>query len=144
VDFEVSFQEAEKILFWLKRLRAAVSVLTPPSHGGLIEFRGKQRSEKSPIESVAVLRANISTVLDAVERFTRVLENGDRAVIEARYFRQMTWREVSQVTHFSNRTCYRIRDRLIPQYQRLLENLGPATLAAFWQSFDILFGEGEL
>jgi len=145
LDFEVSFRETEKILFWYRRLRAVAETLTPPSHGGLIEFRGKGgRSRGSQVEEVAILRADLSTVLDAIERFTRSLPEREREIVEARYFKKLTWEQVAKVAHFSKRTCQRKRDRLIPQYSRLLENLGSRKLSRVWHGFDTLFGDDAL
>lgn len=89
-----------------------------------------------PVASVAVARATVTLVLDAVDRALEHLPRHYRRIARLRYDEQLTYPEIAARVGFSEKTIKRRVDRIRLRVKFELQNLGIDLLAAFWREID--------
>jgi len=137
--YYVSFKETEALLYNRRLLQLFVDQLTPCGHGGLMFLgTGKTNRPGSPVEDIALRRARLSIVLTAIDRVYRSLSRESKRLIDLRYFRErpLTWREVADRVHVSERAVYNWRNKLIPEFQQAIRGLGKRAMLEFWRAYE--------
>ena len=128
---KVTPQMADWLLYNLPWLKAHVNSIEPKVSTSIVLFVPRS-TVGSPIEDMAVRRAEISVVIDAVERGLRALHPDDRTVCRMKYRAHMTRREVARKAFLSEssvaRKLTRIRDTIAQHVGQLEGNI----LTHFW------------
>ncbi|NPV72113.1 MAG: hypothetical protein HPY55_16020 [Firmicutes bacterium] len=123
------------ILYNRRAWRQYVNMLEPYSGGSLVVLP-VSRVTGDPVASVAVTRATVTTVLDAVDRALAHLPRHYRKIARLRYDEQLTYPEIAARVGFSEKTIKRRVDRIRLRVKFELQNLGTDILAAFWREID--------
>jgi len=137
-DYEVSFSATEKLLYSYRELKLVVEGLTPSGHGGLMSLDTSSSPKPgSDVEYLAMRRARLSIVLDAVDRSYRTLVDVDRKIVRFGYWDNLPWTTVAERVHMDRRSVYYRRKRVIvPRFQTGLSALGRDALSRFWAAYE--------
>jgi DNA-directed RNA polymerase specialized sigma24 family protein len=126
-----------RVIDWLlynrRDLRALVEAMEPSSSTSLVQIPVRRRQESSQVECVAISRAAVSAVLDAVDRSLARLPKALRRLARLRYEDKMAVHAIARYVHWSERTCYRRLDLIRLRVESSLSLLEGDILAVFWQ-----------
>lgn len=103
---ELTPRAIDYLLFNLRFLRREVEALGT-STSGLIAIPARGVTRRSPVERVAIKRAEISVVLDAVERAWRSWPGDLKEVAACKYRKNMGYKEIAAKCHVSPATLDR-------------------------------------
>ena len=120
------------LLYNLSWLRFLVSSLVPKVSSSILLFQPKSTAG-NPIVDMAVRRAEISVVLDAVERGIRVLHREDRQILRMRYLNFAKPWQIEKRLFLSERKYYRRLHIIRAVISQHVGGLGEDILAVFWQ-----------
>lgn len=96
------------LLYNLPALRAQIADTEPRTSTSVVVFSSKSvRSPSSAVESIAIKRAAVSSVLDAVERGIKSLHPEQRKVYRMRYKAGMSYRQISRRLYCVDKTTQR-------------------------------------
>jgi len=105
---EITPKMVDWILYNLPVLRDQIEAIVPKSSTSVVVLsRQNTRDPVSGVEKVAVKRAVVSAVLDAVDRGIRVLHPEQRKVYRMRYRAHMTYKQISRRLYISEETVGR-------------------------------------
>jgi len=138
--YDASVAETEKILYSYRELELLIDSLTPRGHGGLMSLSTSPTNRPgSDVEHLAIDRARLSVVRDAIDRVYRNLPTTDKQITRYGYWDNLPWVEVAQKVHMHRRSVsYRRRQIIVPKYQRGLRALGKRAMREFWKTHDEL------
>lgn len=131
-----------RVVDWLlynrRDLRALVDALEPRGSSGVVQIAVRTRSHRSgshrsEVEHVAISRAAISTVLDAVDRALARLPKALRRLVRLRYDENMSIQQIARYVHWSERSCYRKLEIIRARLASSLSLVDDLNMADFWQ-----------
>jgi DNA-directed RNA polymerase specialized sigma24 family protein len=100
--------------------------------GGLIVVPARGATHRSPVERVAIKRAEISAVLDAVERAWRSLPSDLKEVATAKYRKNMGYKETATRCHVSPATLDRKLQAIRAKVAAELALVPKGVMKVFW------------
>lgn len=118
----------EKIAMERERLKAAYGVSSPvltgmPCGVGIPgDLCGNAVADKvvpgwERLRSLENRRYEKAAVMEDVEKYLDALDALERAVVELRYFRRLSWFDVCAIEHISIATAYRLHDSARAKYK---------------------------
>lgn len=130
---ELTPQIVDWLLYNRHDIRREVDAIEPKTSTSIVHLPVRARPESSAIERVAVSRATITLILDAVDRAVATMPRPLRRLIRLRYTERMAVYGIARYVHWSERTCYRRLDAIRRRTISSLSLLDGQLLADFWQ-----------
>jgi DNA-directed RNA polymerase specialized sigma24 family protein len=125
------------LLYNLHYLKREVDILQPAT-GGLVRVPAKDARLGNPVEKVAIKRAELSMVLDAVDFAWRHFTPELRRIARAKYRRGWTNQEVAKRYYLSLSTVTRRLTSIRAAVAGSLASVPDAILTSFWRQIDLL------
>lgn len=136
--YEIPIAAIDYLLYNYHYLRREVEALHPSS-GGLVRVpRRGAKPARNPVEAVAIKRAELSMVLDAVEFAWRHLTPDLRRIARAKYRRGWTNQEIAKRYYLSLSTVARRLTSIRAAVALSLATVPDTILASFWSQIDSL------
>lgn len=135
--YETPIAAIDYLLYNYHYLRREVEALHPAS-GGLVRVPRRDARPGNPVEAVAIKRAELSMVLDAVEFAWRHLTPDLRRIARAKYRRGWTNREIAKRYYLSLSTVARRLTSIRAAVARSLASVPDAILTSFWRGIDAI------
>lgn len=123
------------ILYNRRVWREYVNMLEPHT-GGSVVLLPVSGATGDPVASVAVARATVTMVLDAVDRALEHLPRQYRQIARLRYDEQLTYPEIAARVGYSTKTIERRVERIRRRVKSALEAGGSDIIADFWREID--------
>ncbi|HHV79074.1 MAG TPA: hypothetical protein GXX40_05610 [Firmicutes bacterium] len=135
----VSPKMIDWLLYNLVALRQQVNALEPKTSTSVVVLchRGGHNPD-SMIERVAIRRAAVSSVLDAVERGIRLLHPEQRRIYRMKYRAGMTYKQIKRRLFLSDKTVQRRVEEIRSVVGQCLASVPPGDL----KEFDRFFSSG--
>jgi len=136
--YDASVAETEKLLYSYRELGLLIDSLTPKSSGGLMSLGGSRTNRTgSDVEHLAIDRARLSVVRDAIDRVYRGLPDVDRKVVRLGYWDNLPWVDVAKRVHMARRSVtYRRRQLIVPKFQLAVRVLSKRVMNEFWRTYE--------
>jgi len=128
---KMTIRQVDWILYNRGWLRAAVDAIGDGSRSLIL--LGPGGGTPDPTQTAAVRRADLTTVLDAVDRALEELPRSTRRIARLKYDEKLTYPEIAKRTHFSVRTIERRVRAARATVMRFLAVVEGRRLAAFWR-----------
>ncbi len=143
--YEASYAETERILYSKLEIEQMLDSLTPQGNGGLMSLSTTRTNRLgSEVEHLAIKRARLSSVLDALMRVYRGLPRVDKLITRHGYWHQEQWERVADRVHMHTESVrYRRKRLIIPKHQRALALLGEPVIRDFWRVWNSLPGRED-
>lgn len=137
--YEIPIAAIDYLLYNYHYLRREVEALHPSS-GGLVRVPLPRRGAKpgNPVETVAIKRAELSMVLDAVDFAWRHFTPELRRIARAKYRRGWSNQEIAKRYYLSLSTVSRRLTSIRAAVARSLATVPDTILASFWSQIDSL------
>lgn len=103
----VAIKAIDWILYNLPALRAQIDDIETQNSTSLVILGQNVKSKNSSVERVAVKRAAISAVLDAVERSIKSLHPEQRKIYRMKYRAGMSYKQIGRKLYISEETVGR-------------------------------------
>lgn len=137
---ELPTQAIDYLLYNYPYLRQEIELLTP-AHGGIVRIPSRSGRHGSAVEVVAIERAELTVVLDAVEHAWRSLSPELRKVAVAKYRRQLKNREIEKRCFLSKSTLDRRLGCIRAAVAGYLVLVPEAVMKRFWGRNEARFEE---
>lgn len=134
---ETPIAAIDYLLYNYHYLRREVEALHPAS-GGLVRVPRRDAKPGNPVEAVAIKRAELSMVLDAVDFAWRHFTPELRRIARAKYRRGWTNQEVAKCYYLSLSTVTRRLTSIRAAVAGSLASVPDAILTSFWRQIDLL------
>jgi len=133
--------QVDWLLYNLPSLKAAVEAMEPPVSRSVVTRPATPTPSEGGgvVQQIAVRRATLSTVIDAVERGLRSLHPEDRRVYRYRYRQYAPARRIAKETFLSERSVSRRLARIRHTIALHVGQIPDEMLASFWTEIDLLF-----
>lgn len=132
---EIPIAAIDYLLYNLHYLQREVDALQP-SAGGVVRIRARGLRPSSPVEPVAIKRAELSMVLDAVDFAWRHLTPELRRIARAKYRRGWSNQDISKRYFLSESTVTRRLTSIRAAVAGTLASLPDVILTSFWRRID--------
>ncbi len=126
-------QQVDWLLYNLPTLRAMVDAMEPRVSTSIVELGVSGSTTGNPVEDVAIRRAEISVVLDAVERGIRALDRDERKLYRLKYKDGMSRGQITKVMFLSEPTISRRLIRVRGIIALHVGKIGKQRLIRFWR-----------
>jgi len=138
--YELPIQAIDYLLYNYMYLRKEVELLGT-SHGGMARIPPRGGKRSSPVEVIAIERAELTIVLDAVDHAWRSLTPELRQVARAKYRLRMKNREIEKRCFLSKSTLDRKLGCIRAAVAGYLALVPEAVLVRFWGQNEARFEE---
>ncbi|AYO30614.1 sigma-70 family RNA polymerase sigma factor [Biomaibacter acetigenes] len=123
------------ILYNMKEIRAQIEDIEPKSSSSVVVFSKQNTKDPvSGVEKVAIKRAALSTVLDAVEKGVRTLHPEQRKVYRMKYKAHMTYKQIGKKLFISEETVGRRINEVREIVKQYLQQVPATVLKSFLDS----------
>lgn len=137
VEERIRVKAVEWILYNYPEIRAQLSAIMPAENTGLLLLSFAQRGG-SPVENIAIERAKLSIITDAVERTYRRLKRAERRLVRRWYFERTPPDDIADEWHISRATLYRSIEQARGYFRRALATITKVDMEQFWKKIDAL------
>jgi len=103
---ELTDREIDTILYNLHLWRKAVALMEPKTTSSFIKLPVRNEPSRA-VEYIAIKRASISVVLDAVESALQGFPPGLRYIVKLRYEKRMTYRRIAKTLDTTKSSIHR-------------------------------------
>ncbi len=136
--YEIPIAAIDYLLYNYHYLRREVEALHPASGGGLVRVPRRDAKPGNPVETVAIKRAELSMVLDAVDFAWRHLTPELRRIARAKYRRGWSNQEIAKRYYLSTSTVTRRLTSIRAAVAGSLASVPDAILTSFWRGIDAI------
>ena len=125
------------LLYNMPVLREQLEAMEPRLTASMVVLGGRRstRGHGSQVENVAIKRAAMSAVLDAVDRGLMALHPEQRKVYRMRYRAHMSYKQIGRRMYISEETVGRRLAEIRSVVGRFLQQVNPSDLAEFARFF---------
>jgi len=126
-------QQVDWLLYNLPTLRAMVDDMEPRVSTSIVELGVSGSKTGNPVEDMAIRRAEISVVLDAVERGIRALDSEERTIYRMKYRANMNREQIKLRVFLSKPTISRRLIRVRAMIAQHVAQIEKQNLIRFWR-----------
>lgn len=136
-SYEIPIAAIDYLLYNLHYLQREVDTIQQSS-SGIARIPARDARPGNPVETVAIKRAELSMVLDAVDFAWRHLTPELRRIARAKYRRGWTNQEIAKRYYLSPSTVTRRLTSIRAAVAGSLASVPDAILTSFWRQIDLL------
>ncbi len=133
-----TIRQVDWLLHNLPALKLALASMEPPISRSIVPLSptGPRGGESDPVQDLAVRRATISIVVDAVERAIASLRPEERRIYRLKYRNLATRRHMARMVFVSESTLDRRIERIRRAVALYVRMLPEDVMKAFWGEID--------
>jgi len=133
----ISSKMVDWVLYNLPSLRTLIDDIEPSMSASVVLVPVQKNSHHdSTVEKIAIKRATLSLVIDAVKRGIKTLHPEQRKIYRMRYRAGMSYKQIERKLYISNKTVERRVKEIREEIRGRLEALPPSYLKEFTHFFD--------
>lgn len=135
--YEIPIAAIDYLLYNFHYLQREVDAMQPAT-SGIARIPAKDARPGNPVETVAIKRAELSMVLDAVDFAWRHLTPELRRIARAKYRRGWSNQEIAKRYYLSPSTVTRRLTSIRAAVAASLASVPDSILTSFWRGIDLL------